>query len=146
MDNSSPGRQVRVLQKSFMNTSWITLSFSSWLIFRTRCTSSLAVTCLIWASSSLTSSFGPSSLVVPLQAWLALSGQSRLMCPFLQHLKHLPSCLRVALSSSVRAARARVCPGVRSMAFGFFAKPRCHCCLVGRWLGFRGLKFFRPPK
>ena len=135
MDNSSPGHWVRVLQKSFINTSWITLSFSSWLIFRTRCTNSSAVTCLIWASSSLTSSFGPSfgsSLVVPLQAWLALSGQSRLICPFLQHLKHLPSCQRVALSSSVRAAQARVHPGVRSMAFGFFAKPRCNCCLVGR--------------
>ena len=47
MDNSSPGHQVRVLQKSFINTSWITLSFSSWLIFWTRCTNPLyyAVLC-----------------------------------------------------------------------------------------------------
>ena len=143
--SSSPGRRVRVLQKSFMKTSWITLSFSSWVIFLTRLTSSSAVTCLICASSSLASSLG-SSFVVPLRAWLARSGQSQLICPFLRHLKHFPSCRRVALSSLVRAARARVRPGVRSMAFGFFAKPCCHCCLVGRWFGFLGLNFFCPPK
>ena len=134
MDNSSPGHQVRVFQKSFMNTSWITLSFSSWLMFHTRCTSSSAVTRLICSSSSLASSLGfslGSSLTILLCTWLALSRQFWLMCPFLQHLKHLPSCQRVALSSSVRAAQARVHPGVISMAFGFFAKPCCHCCLVG---------------
>ena len=145
MDNSSPGRRVRVLQKSFMKTSWITLSFSSWVMPLTRFTSSSAVTVLICASSSFTSSL-VSSLVTPLHAWLVRSRQSQLICPFLRHLKHFPSCRRVALSSSVRAAWAQVRPGVRSMAFGFFAKPCCHCCLVGRWFGFRGLNFLCPPK
>ena len=110
MDNSSPGRRVRVFQKSFMNTSWITLSFSSWVMPLTRFTSSSAVTILICASSSLISSLG-SSFVTPLRAWLVRSGQSQLICPFLRHLKHFPSCRRVALSSSVRAARCYVTVG-----------------------------------
>src|SRR6267378_4402964 len=47
-------------------------------------------------------------------------GQSRLKCPFRWQLKHLPSFIR-RVRSSVVILRARVRPGVVSMAFGSFS-------------------------
>ena len=136
MDGSSPGCQVRALQKSsFMKTSWMTLSFSPCSMLHTRFTSTWAVICLIsgsWASG--TSPVGFSSLVWLLWTWLGWSGKSQLMWPFFWHLKHFSFWCNVALSSSVRAALAWVCPGVRSMAFGFLANPCYHCCFEGHWL------------
>ena len=130
-----------------MKTSWMTLSFSPCSMSCTRFTSSWAVICLISGSLvSGTSPVGSSPLVWLLWTWLVQSGQSWLMWPFFWHLKHFPSWHNVALSLSVRAALAWVCPGVRSMAFGFFANPCCHCCFEGHWL-FENLwlvSFFEP--
>src|SRR6266404_2971538 len=47
-------------------------------------------------------------------------GQSRLKCPFRWQLKHLPSFIR-RVRSSVVILRARVRPGVVSIAFGSFS-------------------------
>ena len=74
-----------------------------------------------------------SSVVSPDQAFNppAFNGQLHPMCPCFLQLKQHPSLRRVTCSSLVRAARAWVCPGVRSMAFGSLANFCCHCCLVG---------------
>src|SRR6266404_7327084 len=47
-------------------------------------------------------------------------GQSRLKCPFLWQLKHLPSFMR-RVRSSVVIRRTRARPGVVSMALGSFS-------------------------
>ena len=89
-----------------------------------------------------------SSVVSPDRAFdpPAFNGQLRPMCPCFLQLKQRPSFRRVTCSSSVRAALAWVCPGVRSMAFGSLANFCCHCCLVGFCpRGFWGW-FFVPPK
>src|SRR6267378_5196774 len=76
-------------------------------------------------SLRLPSSSDSSFLALPLQAhraWLQSGGegdwgQSRLKCPLRWQLKHLPSFMR-HVCSSVVILRARVRPGVVSMAFG----------------------------
>src|SRR6266404_2341311 len=80
---------------------------------------------ILSTSLRLSSSSGSSFFALPLRAhgvrlrsggegdW----GQSRLKCPFHWQLKHLPSFMR-RVHSSVVILRARVQPGVVSMAFG----------------------------
>jgi hypothetical protein len=129
-----------------MKMSWITLSFSPWSMSQTRSTSSCTVMAFlmevrgtdaplllvlvagvgcVWGAPLL------AILVLVVRTWEFWLGQLHPMCPWRLHLKHLPSWHNLFILSSVRAAWARVCPGVRSMALGSLTNHCCHCWQVG---------------